>query len=160
MGYRFSEINGNVITGHIVTKDNADPAPDPHPSDNDIEVTAAAKDAIIKPLQAQGYLISESPMRDADVIMSYFIFYHPERALFGGRAVAIRGQLYLPDGTKIFKVVGMKMNLFNVVGALFEPSRDEMVSDAASECVNKMLEEMRKGTDGMGMTFKLKAKIN
>ena len=123
----------------------ADPAEDADPSQNDREVVALAKANILSQLTNFGYTTVESETAPADITMSFFVNYQPERWPLVNRSVFVAGRAYDRQGASLFTMATRDQSA-GLIGAVAGASRDEMVAAATRKTVVKLVDEMRKGT--------------
>jgi hypothetical protein len=128
------------------TESNGDPKMDLTPSQNDQEVLAVAKRAIMNQLGNYGYKIVEGPQHSADVEVRFFVNYMPERWPLVDRSVSVLAILDDQDGKTMFKANAFNGNSAGLIGAAIGSSRDEMVASTAQQAVVTLVTEMQKGT--------------
>ena len=158
-GKSFADVvtNVNVIRLNDVymathsTAANGEPEREEDPSTNDQEALHATKMNVVSQLSNFGYTVTEEPHAPADIGMSFFIRYQPERWPLVSRSATVIGRVYDVKGASLFHMEENRNNetgnlLGNLLTAVGGTSRDEMIADATRSVVIKIVNEMRKGT--------------
>jgi hypothetical protein len=118
---------------------------DPAPSENDREVMAVAKAAIVAQFENFGMHIVEDDSRKPDLAIRVYVSYIPELGLFVHRTVTVRILVRDTDGNLIFKEFAGHVNATGVLDAMFT-SRDGLVAQISRDIVQTTVKELQKGT--------------
>jgi len=132
-----------------VWKSGSDPEKriDLAPSDNDREVLAVAKRAVVAQFENFGMHIVEDCSRKPDLRIYVYVGYTPEMGLLVHRAVSVGVFVRDQDDTPILKEWAGRLNGNGVIDAIFT-SRDTMVAGVAQQAVQATVKELQKGTKG------------
>lgn len=118
---------------------------DGKPSDNEREVMAVAKQAVVAQFENFGMHVVEDDSRAADVRIRVYVSYVPEAGLLVHRAVRVTIRVFDTDGTPIVMLGAARLNRNGIIDALFT-SRDAMVADVARQAVQNTVKELEMGT--------------
>lgn len=121
---------------------------DPAPSDNDREVMALAKNAVVAQFENFGMHIVEDDSRAPDLKIKLYVAYQPE-VLIAHRGVIVFIRVFDTEGSPILKMAKARMVTGGFIDGLVISvltSRDGMVTDAARDAVQATVAELQKGT--------------
>jgi hypothetical protein len=123
---------------------------DTTPSENDVEVLAAVRAALVKDFAAAGIAVVEGNDRPAPVSMRVYVSYQPERWPLVLRNVTVYLHLFDQDGWLLFRADHGRGSV--TVAQSMVQTRDEFVGGAMEVVVEDTVAELRKGMKRVVLT--------